>query len=126
MLRSPTWKVYCLFDPQDGELRYVGCTAQALGARIRTHRQVRELRTTNWGLSYLPEERGKSKKEMWIRDLRRRGATPYVVVVSTFHDKKTGLQAERWLINLLITLGYALTNSDSRTQKLARQRCGQF
>jgi hypothetical protein len=87
--------IYALFDPRDGEIRYVGKTDD-LCRRYAHH------------LCPAYYKRG-HKKFKWIQSLERRQLTPRLLVLQEC-DESTWIEAERWWIWHLRREGNRLTN----------------
>lgn len=91
--------IYALSDPETGEIRYVGKTAQRPARRLNAHIQ----------------DRAHSHKKYWIKTLRERGLKPTIEVLETIEnsDDRDWQESERFWIAYLRFFGCRLTNLDN-------------
>ena len=79
-------KIYCMIDPRDDSLFYIGCTSNCIHYRYYTHCTLRET---------------KGVKKQLIDDIINSGLMPQIKVLYSFEDKYTGRMVEKCLINFL-------------------------
>lgn len=89
--------VYGLFDPETGELRYVGVTSKSLKQRLWQHEASARL-------SY------RRHVANWIKGLSRRGLTPVIDEIEEQPTLAEAFVAEAFWIQYFRGLGCALTN----------------
>lgn len=91
-------KVYCLKDPRDGAVRYVGVTTRTLARRLETHLMLRN-------------RKPKHPKTLWFLELERFLLSPLIELLEMvdFDDWQT---AERRWIAHYAALAPGLTNLD--------------
>jgi hypothetical protein len=92
-------KVYGLFDPRTGELRYVGKTAYALSFRLSQH------------LSNARRKVGDYWSTRWLRQLLAAGKQPVVHLLDLCATDAELNEAEVWFIAYFKKLGARLTNA---------------
>lgn len=103
-MSTATFLIYGLFDPRNGELRYVGKTETTGRRRLSTHKSVA------WRLN----EDGKGYKDnrhvsTWIRSLGRENSPEFQTLeVHGNHDDL--VSAEMWSIEYYQSIGCNLTN----------------
>ncbi len=90
--------IYGLFDPRDGELRYIGKTEKALGVRLSGH-----LCAANQGKN--------THLFNWIRLLRTMGEKPYISQIQVLNEVEDLNRAEVYWIAFFRAQGCRLTNS---------------
>lgn len=89
--------VYGLYDPIDGELRYVGKTTQALHLRLKSHVQPSSLK-------------GRSYRASWIKSLLARGVAPLICSIQKIGCISELGPAERYWIAFFRAAGARLVN----------------
>ncbi len=91
--------IYCLSDPRDGKIRYVG-KAKNLRKRF---------------LSHLWEQKRTDRKTNWVKNLKRSGVIPSVDILETIENSndEDWQECERFWISYLRFLGCDLTNLES-------------
>lgn len=95
--KSTSFVVYGLYDPRDGELRYIGKSAFRL----------RRLRRHVWAAR---SHREQSHKARWIRQLIRLGHEPVILVLSECLSATDTSTSERAWIAAMRVVGARLTN----------------
>jgi len=90
--------IYGLFDPRNGELRYVGKTEGSLRIRLQHH------------LYRARHSKSNTYKANWLRSVLDAGLTPEVVELETAPDASSLADAECWNISYYRSLGCRLTN----------------
>lgn len=84
---ASTATIYALCEPEDGAVRYVGCTRYAVEDRLRRH----ILRARN---------DGKTPKDAWVRDLLREGRRPAVRALEVVPRGEMYDAERRWVASL--------------------------
>jgi hypothetical protein len=92
-----TVTIYGLYDPRDGQLRYVGKTRYALSKRLREHCGGRELSR-------------RSHKVNWLRCLLAAGLRPEIRAIEETTEKDWQERESHWVRHYRET-GAALTNA---------------
>lgn len=90
--------IYGLFDPRDGQLRYVGKTEGALNTRLNHHVHRALKQKTN------------TYKANWIRSVIAAGHRPEIVELEAAESAEALVEAEVWNIAHWRSLGCRLTN----------------
>lgn len=90
--------IYCLIDPRNGQIRYVGKTNN-----LRTRYTMHLLEKRN------------TRKNAWLKSLSKVGARPLMEVLEVFENSNDldWQDGERFWISYLRFLGENLTNHDS-------------
>ncbi len=96
---SSRFIVYGLFDPRDGELRYIGKSCSGL-KRANNHTKSSDLK-----------RHGKTHKSAWIMFLLRLGLKPTFGVLRRCSSDKEAYLQEQKIISEFRALGARLTNS---------------
>jgi len=89
--------IYGLFDPRDGELRYIGKSEAGLKRRLAEHLMPSYLATP-------------SHKNSWIKGLLAEGVQPVGVVLQRLSTSAELCDAERYWITFFRAQGCRLTN----------------
>lgn len=92
--------VYCLFDPNNGELRYIGKTISELSVRLQHHIYRATKAPTNYNYN-------------WIRSLLEKDLKPEIKTLQEFDSEVDALAAEIYWINYFKQQGCRLTNTHS-------------
>lgn len=90
-------RIYGLFDPRDGQLRYVGKTRLTLKRRLSYHLTPHDLRSNTW-------------KNNWLRQLLSLGLKPQIDLFEEVPDECSAL-FEKWHVSHWKSVGAILTNS---------------
>lgn len=101
MVSEIRYLIYGLFDPETGELRYIGQTHQ--DPKDRLYRHLYDARKVS----------DKCHRCNWIRSLGDRGLAPSLEVLETWTSQKDLDEAEVWAIAYWRGLGCDLTNTDA-------------
>lgn len=86
--------IYLLRDPRNGDVRYVGKTAQSLAERLMKH---------------LSDKRKNPHKQAWLNQLRSEGLVPIIEPIVSA-DEKSWAALERWWIRLYNSIAPGLVN----------------
>ena len=96
----PTWTVYLLIDPRDGEIHYVGGTKQNLNYRLTAH--IKE--------AFRSGTR-KNDKSIWIRELYYENLKPMLEPLVSYENARDMAFAESAWIRRLQAAGCQLFNN---------------
>jgi hypothetical protein len=112
--------IYGLYDPRDGEIRYIGKTKNP-HQRLNRH----------WA-----EKKRRLRRVAWVRSVLAAGVKPQMVILA-WVEPEDWSKAERYFIELLTTQGFRLTNlargghgsngwrmSDAQREKVSLRRRG--
>ncbi len=88
-------KIYCLKDPRDGAIRYVGKTVQKLRCRLASH--------------FCRDRNEKNYTEAWIKALKNEGIKPIIELIEEVAETVWEAK-EKYYIQYYKELGYKLTN----------------
>jgi len=94
---EPRFLIYGLFDPRDGELRYVGKSTNGL-ARPRGHTAPSKLRP-------------RTRKNNWLKSLLSKGLRPDIVVLEELSGPEGLDDLEKLAIAHYRSIGFELYNS---------------
>jgi hypothetical protein len=89
-------KIYCLTDPRNGYIKYIGMTSKDLKQRIRKHLNCKR----------------NFKKIKWIKELKYLGLKPIIEQIDTV-DFEDWQYWESWYIELFRYYGFELLNLTS-------------
>jgi hypothetical protein len=92
------WVVYGLFDPRDGQVRYVGVTSYALHHRLSRH--LHEVRV----------RKVCARKADWIGGLVAAGLRPEIAALEVVDSAEGAHECEQFFVCYLRAIGAALLN----------------
>lgn len=88
--------IYGLFDPETGELRYIGQTIHSLEKRLSVH--------------MADSKKGKSYRKNWIKSLQDKGLKPIIQIIDSTSDINNLSKLEIYYISYFKNIGCRLTN----------------
>jgi len=91
--------VYALCEPDTGEIRYVGCTKNALGLRVAAHLTTARVS-------------GHGPVRSWIRSLMDRGLVPLDIALEQWPTADEAGEREGEIVRSLRASGVSLANSE--------------
>jgi hypothetical protein len=101
-------KIYCLYDPLECKIRYIGRTSK----KVLNHRLIEHITKAKYYEKYF-EGKKIPHKENWIRKLLQEGREPKIKFLCEINGWKESHTFERGLINKYKDK-YNLTNSEDR------------
>jgi hypothetical protein len=97
----PQFQIYGLYDPRNGNLRYIGRTTTTLACRLRNHRcEVTLKRSKN------------NYKSKWFGYLRKKGFEPEIRTIEICNSFDEMLVREQEIIQEHLSKGAKLTNTN--------------
>lgn len=103
-----TIKIYCLYDPNECKIRYIGRTKK----EKLEHRLIEHITKAKYFEKYYPNKKY-SHKVNWIKSLLKEGREPKIKLLTTVKGWEQSHVFERTLINKYKDK-YHLTNADDR------------
>lgn len=94
------YKVYGLFDPRDGQLKYIGMTSTPLSARLSVHHATAKKSNLKRPCSSIP----------WLKELLALNLKSQIMLLESFDTLEGAYEAEKWNIAYFRSIGCNLVN----------------